>query len=64
VLSFTALIFLFAGTFGQIGVALSPIWVGFAVFIMIIEAFVALVQAYIFTMLSALFIGVAIHPDH
>jgi F-type H+-transporting ATPase subunit a len=64
VLSFTALIFLFAGTFGQIGIALSPIWVGFAVFIMIIEAFVALVQAYIFTMLSALFIGVAIHPDH
>jgi len=64
VLSFTALIFLFAGTFGQVGVALSPVWVGFAVFIMIIEAFVALVQAYIFTMLSALFIGAAIHPDH
>jgi F-type H+-transporting ATPase subunit a len=64
VLSFTALVFLFAGTFGMVGIALSPVWVGFAVFIMIIEAFVALVQAYIFTMLSALFIGASIHPEH
>ncbi len=64
VLSFLALIFLFAGSFGTFGIALSPVWVGFAVFIMIIEAFVALVQAYIFTMLSALFIGASIHPEH
>jgi ATP synthase subunit 6 len=64
VLSFTALVFMFAGTFGSIGMALSPVWVGFAVFIMIIEAFVALVQAYIFTLLSALFIGASIHPEH
>jgi ATP synthase subunit 6 len=64
VISFTALIFLFVGMFGQVGIALSPVWVGAAVFIMIIEAFVALVQAYIFTLLSALFIGAAIHPDH
>lgn len=64
VLSFLALVFLFANTFGQLGIALSPVWVGFAVFIMIIEAFVALVQAYIFTMLSALFIGGSIHPEH
>jgi len=64
VLSFLALIFLFAGSFGTVGVVLSPAWVGFAAFIMIIEAFVALVQAYIFTMLSALFIGASIHPEH
>jgi F-type H+-transporting ATPase subunit a len=64
VISFTALIFLFVGMFGQVGVALSPVWVGAAVFIMIIEAFVALVQAYIFTLLSALFIGASIHPEH
>jgi ATP synthase subunit 6 len=64
VLSFLALVFLFAGTFGTFGTALAPVWIGFAVFIMIIEAFVALVQAYIFTMLSALFIGGSIHPEH
>jgi len=64
VLSFLALIFFFAERFQSVGMALSPVWVGFAVFIMIIEAFVALVQAYIFTMLSALFISAAIHPEH
>ncbi|QDV06735.1 ATP synthase subunit a [Planctomycetes bacterium Poly30] len=65
VLSFMALIFFFWSAFGStVGTALSPVWVGFAVFIMIIEAFVALVQAYIFTLLSSLFIGAAVHPEH
>ncbi len=64
VLSFLALIFFFASSYGSFGKTLSPVWVGFAVFIMIIEAFVALVQAYIFTLLSSLFIGAAVHPEH
>ena len=64
VLSFLALIFLFSMRFEGVGPVTSPVWLGFAVFIMIIEAFVALVQAFIFTMLSALFIGGSIHPDH
>jgi len=38
--------------------------VGFAVFIMIIESFVALLQAYIFTQLSILFVNASIHPEH
>jgi F-type H+-transporting ATPase subunit a len=65
VLSFMALIFFFWSAFGStVGTALSPVWAGFAVFIMIIEAFVALVQAYIFTLLSSLFIGASVHPEH
>jgi len=65
VLSFLALVFFFASSFtGPVGKALSPLWVGFAVFIMVIEAFVALVQAYIFTLLSSLFIGASVHPEH
>lgn len=65
VLSFLALVFFFWHSFSPtIGMALSPLWIGFAVFIMIIEAFVALVQAYIFTLLSSLFIGAAVHPEH
>lgn len=68
VLSFLALIFFFASSaFGNntlLAVGTSPLWVGFAVFIMIIEAFVALVQAYIFTLLSSLFIGASVHPEH
>ena len=42
----------------------APLAIGFAVFIMIIETFVALLQAYIFTMLSILFVGAAVHPEH
>lgn len=65
VLSFIGLIFLansMAGT--TVGWAVSPFAVGFGVFIMIIEAFVALLQAYVFTYLAILFVGGSLHPDH
>ena len=42
----------------------SPFAVGFAVFINLLEILVAFIQAYIFTMLSSLFIGMAMHPQH
>jgi F-type H+-transporting ATPase subunit a len=42
----------------------APVSVGFAVFIYLLEILVALIQAYIFTMLSALFIGMAVHQEH
>ena len=65
VLSFMGLIFFFADSMGSgVGWGVTPIAVGFAVFIMIIESFVALLQAYIFTQLSILFIGGSIHPEH
>ena len=35
-----------------------------AVFIYLIELFVAFLQAYIFTLLSAIFIGQRYHPEH
>lgn len=64
VLSFLGLIFFFAGLAPALGYAASPVAVGFAVFIMIIESFVALLQAYIFTMLSVIFVSASIHPEH
>jgi F-type H+-transporting ATPase subunit a len=65
VLSFMGLIFLLAGMAGHTAAYVaSPVLVGFAVFIMIIEAFVALLQAYVFTMLSVMFIQASIHPEH
>ena len=65
VLSFLGLIFYMAQSMGVgVGVATAPLWVGFAVFIMIIEAFVAMLQAYIFTQLSVIFINGALHPEH
>lgn len=65
VLSFMGLIFFFGQTFGSsIGYASAPVAIGFAVFIMIIEGFVAFVQAYVFTLLSAIFVGGSLHPEH
>jgi F-type H+-transporting ATPase subunit a len=65
VLSFMGLIFFFGKENGSaMGYASSPVAVGFAVFIMIIESFVALLQAYIFTQLSIIFVNTSIHPEH
>jgi F-type H+-transporting ATPase subunit a len=68
--SIIGLIFIFSGMFGD-GIAwgTSWIWVLFALFIYVIKTVVAFLQAYIFTMLSALFIGMAVeehdhHHDH
>ena len=43
---------------------ISPVSIMFALFIYLLELLVALIQAYIFTMLSSLFIGMAIHQEH
>jgi len=42
----------------------APVSVAFAVGVNLLELFVALIQAYIFTMLSAVFIGMAVHQEH
>ncbi len=42
----------------------APVSVGFTLFIELLELLVALIQAYIFTMLTALFIGMARHIEH
>ena len=65
VLSFMGLIFFFGSLYGSgAGLGASPIAVFFAVFIMIIEAFVAMLQAYIFTQLSIIFVNASVHPEH
>ena len=66
VLSGMGLIYYFgkSGEAAMTGYAVAPLAVGFAVFIMIIESFVALLQAYIFTYLSILFVQACIHPEH
>ncbi|MCJ7554744.1 MAG: F0F1 ATP synthase subunit A [Ignavibacteriaceae bacterium] len=43
---------------------ISPVSIGMALFIYGLEILVALLQAYIFTMLSSLFIGMAVHQEH
>jgi F-type H+-transporting ATPase subunit a len=64
VLSLLSLIFIFK-TFGTgVAYAISGPVLFFVLFIDVLEIFVALIQAYIFTFLSILFIGASIHPEH
>lgn len=58
IFSFIGLIFVF-GT-----VLAAPLAISFALFIEILEVLVAFIQAYIFTTLTALFVGMAIHQEH
>jgi len=46
------------------GAAMAPVSIALAVFIMLLEVLVAFIQAYIFTLLSAIFIGMYAHPAH
>ena len=58
VLSLVSLIFIFKS------LAVAPVSVLFVIFMNCLELFVAFLQAYVFTLLSALFIGLAAEEDH
>ena len=45
-------------------VLVAPAAILFAIFIYLLEILVALIQAYIFTILSSMFIGMAVHQEH
>jgi F-type H+-transporting ATPase subunit a len=65
ILAFISLIFILASLFSPIvGWAASPLAVGFALFVHFLELMVAFLQAFIFTMLTAQFIGMSVHPTH
>jgi len=46
------------------GLAMAPVSILLSLFIMLLEVLVAFIQAYIFTLLSAIFIGMYAHPAH
>lgn len=46
------------------GLAVAPVSLALSLFIMVLELLVALIQAYIFTLLTAIFIGMYVHPAH
>lgn len=62
-LVFVCLIFITVGVNKYLGCAMSVISVFFTVFMNILELLVAFIQAFVFTMLSAVFIGLA-QPAH
>ncbi len=47
-----------------LGIFAAPVSVLFALFVHFLELLVAFLQAYIFTMLTAQFIGLSVHPAH
>lgn len=58
ILSLMALIFIFES------IAVAPVSIVFSLFILLIEIVVTAIQAYIFTVLSALYIGMATEEEH
>ncbi len=62
--SLLLLIPLMAGINFAFGVGMVPISLVLALFIMMLEILVAFIQAYIFTLLTSIFIGMNAHPAH
>ncbi|MGQ9863952.1 MAG: F0F1 ATP synthase subunit A [Bacteroidia bacterium] len=64
-LSLVGLIFLLSkGESLVVGLSVAPLSIAFALFVMTIEMLVAVLQAYIFTLLTAVFIGMAMEESH
>lgn len=64
ILSFICLIFIMAAMKQGLGWGTSPLFTALAVFIYLLEVLVAFIQAYIFTNLTAVFIGQAMEGGH
>jgi F-type H+-transporting ATPase subunit a len=65
VLGFVSLIFIFGAISAALGVGVSVVSVAFMLFMNLLELLVAFIQAYVFTLLSALYFGLATtEPEH
>jgi F-type H+-transporting ATPase subunit a len=65
VLGFVSLIFIFGAISTTLGLGVSVVSVAFMIFMNMLELLVAFIQAYVFTLLSALNFGLAtIEPEH
>jgi F-type H+-transporting ATPase subunit a len=65
ILGFVFIIYIISDLFGVVaGGAVSVVSVFFSVFISLLECLVAYLQAFVFTMLSALYIGMAVEEPH
>jgi len=63
-LAFFSLIFIFGALNQYIGLGVSVLSVAFTIFMMFMELLVAFLQAYVFTLLSAIYIGGAVEEHH
>jgi F-type H+-transporting ATPase subunit a len=63
-LGFYSLIFIFGSQNMGAGYGISVVSIAFTIFMMILELLVAFIQAYVFTLLSALYFGMATEEHH
>jgi F-type H+-transporting ATPase subunit a len=64
ILGFISLIFIFGNMNVAMGYGVSIVSIAFAVFMGILELLVAFIQAYVFTLLSAIYFGMATEDHH
>lgn len=64
VLGFIGLIFIFGAMAPALGFALAPVSLVFYLFMGLLELLVAFIQAFVFTLLTALYIGMAMEEEH
>jgi len=64
ILGFMSLIFIFGNIKGSLGIAVAPVSVAFGIFMGFLELLVAFIQAYVFTLLSALYFGMAMEEHN
>jgi len=64
VLAFFSLIFIFGAMSPAIGFGVSIVSVAFTIFMNFLELLVAFLQAYVFTLLSAIYFGMAVEEHH
>ena len=64
VLVLTLLIFIFSAFSPAAGGATTVVSVGFSIFMLLIDVLVSFIQAYVFTMLSTIFISLAQEEHH
>ncbi len=64
VLGFFSLIFIFGSMHTVLGFGVSPLTLVFTIFMTVLEILVAFIQAYVFTLLSALYFGMATAEHH
>ncbi|MBN3036764.1 MAG: F0F1 ATP synthase subunit A [Bacteroidales bacterium] len=64
ILGFISLVFIFGKIHVVLGYGVSLVSVGFAVFMGLLELLVAFIQAYVFTLLSALYFAMATEEHH
>jgi F-type H+-transporting ATPase subunit a len=62
---FVSLIFIFNSLMGaKVGLGVSVISIAFSVFIILLDILVSFIQAYVFTLLSAIYFGMATSEHH